>query len=48
VQGTLLQQVSTTVFRFNEAFKPDRLLLVGGDGIAVEDFLRQPIERWLV
>lgn len=33
---------------FNEAFKPDRLLLVGGDGIAVEDFLRQPIERWLV
>ena len=34
--------------RFNEAFKPDRLLLVGGDGIAVEDFLCQPIERWLV
>ncbi|MBI3523628.1 MAG: ATP-binding protein [Betaproteobacteria bacterium] len=32
---------------FNEAFKPDRLLLVGGDGIAVEDFLRQPIEHWL-
>ena len=32
---------------FNEAFKPDRLLLVGGDGIAVEDFLCQPIERWL-
>jgi predicted AAA+ superfamily ATPase len=32
---------------FNEAFKPDRLLLVGGDGIAVEDFLCYPIERWL-
>ena len=32
---------------FNDAFKPDRLLLVGGDGIAVEDFLRQPIEHWL-
>lgn len=32
---------------FNEAFKPDRLLLVGGDGIAVEDFLCKPIERWL-
>jgi len=32
---------------FNGAFKPDRLLLVGGDGIAVEDFLRQPIEHWL-
>ncbi|WP_031595907.1 ATP-binding protein [Ferrovum myxofaciens] len=33
---------------FNEAFKPDRLLLVGGDGIAIEEFLRQPVARWLV
>lgn len=32
---------------FNEAFKPDRLLLVGEDGIAVEDFLRKPIEHWI-
>ncbi len=32
---------------FNEAFKPDRLLLVGGDGISVEDFLCQPIDRWM-
>lgn len=32
---------------FNEAFKPGRLLLVGGDGIAVEDFLSQPVEHWL-
>lgn len=31
---------------FNEAFKPDRLLLVGEDGIAVEDFLCKPIEHW--
>lgn len=30
----------------NEAFKPDQLLLVGGDGIAVEDFLLMPIEHW--
>jgi hypothetical protein len=30
---------------FNEAFKPGRLLLVGEDGIAVEDFLRKPVER---
>ena len=29
---------------FNEAFKPDRLLLVGGDGIAVDEFLRMPVE----
>ena len=27
---------------FGEAFHPDRKLLVGGDGIAVEDFLSQP------
>ncbi|VAY86730.1 conserved hypothetical protein [mine drainage metagenome] len=33
---------------FNEAFKPDRLLLVGGDGIAIEELLRQPVARWLV
>ncbi len=32
---------------FNEAFKPDRLLLVGEDGIAVEDFLRKPVEHWV-
>lgn len=32
---------------FNEAFRPDRLLLVGGDGIPVEEFLVQPVERWL-
>lgn len=32
---------------FNEAFKPDQMLLVGGDGISVEDFLRQPVEHWL-
>lgn len=32
---------------FNEAFKPDRMLLVGGDGIAVQDFLRLPIEHWV-
>jgi len=32
---------------FNEAFRPDRLLLVGGDGIPIEEFLVQPVERWL-
>jgi hypothetical protein len=32
---------------FNDAFKPDQLLLVGGDGIAVEEFLQMPLERWL-
>ncbi|CAG0940067.1 hypothetical protein GALLN_00840 [Gallionellaceae bacterium] len=32
---------------FKEAFKPDSLLLVGGDGIAVDDFLRMPVESWM-
>ncbi len=32
---------------FAEAFKPSRKLLVGGDGIAVEDFLLTPVEYWL-
>lgn len=32
---------------FNEAFKPDRLLLVGGDGIAVDEFLLMPVESWM-
>lgn len=32
---------------FAAAFKPQRTLLVGGDGIALEDFLSQPVERWV-
>lgn len=32
---------------FTEAFKPQRSLLVGGDGIALEDFLTQPATHWV-
>jgi predicted AAA+ superfamily ATPase len=32
---------------FAEAFKPQRSLLVGGDGIALEDFLSRPVAHWL-
>ena len=32
---------------FDAAFGTDRTLLVGGDGIAVEDFLSQPVSHWL-
>jgi hypothetical protein len=28
-------------------FKPQRRLLVGGDGIPVEEFLRKPVEHWM-
>ncbi|MEO8343544.1 MAG: ATP-binding protein [Gallionella sp.] len=31
---------------FAEAFKPKHKLLVGGDGIALEDFLARPVEQW--
>jgi len=32
---------------FAEAFKPKRQLLVGGDGLPVEEFLAAPAERWV-
>lgn len=32
---------------FAQAFKPQRSLLVGGDGIALEEFLMQPVAHWL-
>ncbi len=32
---------------FKEAFKPDRLLLIGGTGIAIEYFLSTPISKWV-
>jgi hypothetical protein len=33
--------------QFSEAFDTTRKLLVGGDGITVEEFLEQPVEHWL-
>lgn len=32
---------------FADAFKPSRSLLVGGDGISIETFLSEPVEKWL-
>lgn len=32
---------------FVQAFKPQRTLLVGGDGIALESFLLQPVAHWI-
>ncbi|TAK84089.1 MAG: ATP-binding protein [Betaproteobacteria bacterium] len=32
---------------FTAAFKPARRLIVGGDGIALEEFLARPVERWI-
>ena len=32
---------------FAAAFRPDRTLLIGGDGIALGDFLSRPVEHWM-
>jgi uncharacterized protein len=32
---------------FADAFGPDRSLLVGRDGISIEDFLMSPVEHWV-
>lgn len=32
---------------FAAAFRPDRTLLVGGDGIALEEFLARPVVHWV-
>ncbi len=32
---------------FVEAFAPERTLLVGGDGIALEEFLMRPVRHWV-
>ncbi len=33
---------------FVQAFRPKRALLVGGDGIALDDFLMQPVAHWVM
>ena len=33
---------------FAQAFSPDRTLLIGGDGISIEDFLSNPVEHWIL
>ncbi len=40
-------QVHAGTAAFAQAFKPQRSLLVGGDGIALQDFLAQPVAHWV-
>lgn len=40
-------QARAGIAAFAQAFKPQRSLLVGGDGIALEEFLAQPVAHWL-
>jgi len=32
---------------FAKAFRPHRVLLIGGEGFPLEEFLLQPAEAWL-
>jgi hypothetical protein len=32
---------------FAEDFKPQRMLLIGAGGIALEDFLSRPVAHWV-
>ena len=32
---------------FAAGFKPKRMLLVGGDGIPLKEFLSKPVEHWV-
>ena len=32
---------------FDDLFRPDRKLLVGGDGIEIDEFLSKPVEHWV-
>jgi predicted AAA+ superfamily ATPase len=41
------RQVLPGIATFTNIFKPKRSLLIGGDGIPIEEFLKLPIEKWL-
>jgi uncharacterized protein len=40
-------QAHRGIAAFQAAFKPHRTLLVGGDGIAIEEFLARPVAHWV-
>ena len=47
VKSSRARDVQPGLAVFTETFKPKRTLLVGGDGIPVEEFLSQPVEHWV-
>jgi uncharacterized protein len=47
VKSGRAREVPTGMQAFAAAFKPKRKLLVGADGVAVEEFLGGPVERWV-
>lgn len=47
VKSTAVGRARPGAAAFAEAFHPDRTLLVGGDGIALEEFLARPVSHWI-
>jgi predicted AAA+ superfamily ATPase len=47
VKSGRAQQVQPGTTAFADAFKPRRTLLVGGDGVELEEFLSRPVEHWI-
>ncbi|MFZ5875735.1 MAG: ATP-binding protein [Nitrospirota bacterium] len=47
VKSGRVREAQAGVAAFAQAFKPKRTLLIGGDGIPVEQFLSRPIEDWV-
>ena len=41
------REIPSSMEAFGAAFKHARRLLVGGDGIAIEEFLLRPVEHWV-
>jgi hypothetical protein len=47
VKSGRMRDTQAGLAAFAETFKPKRKLLVGGDGIPVEEFLLRPVEHWV-
>ncbi len=47
VKSTRRRETLPGMAAFADAFRPTRTLLVGSDGIALEDFLSEPVEHWV-
>lgn len=47
VKSTATGKARPGAAAFAEAFRPQRMLLVGGDGIALDEFLARPVSQWI-
>ena len=47
VKSTAAGRLTSGAAEFAAAFRPHRTLLVGGDGIALEEFLARPVSHWI-